>query len=70
MIKSKNELIYIIRQVIGEEESDGFYTPVQYNGEQIKVPNFLFKDAPSKYPEIRISPFLRDEQVSDRKSVV
>lgn len=65
MIKSKNELIYIIRQVIGEEESDGFYTPVYYNGEHIKVPNFLFKDSPSKYPEIRISPFLRDEQVSN-----
>ena len=65
MIKSKNELIYIIRQVIGEEESDGFYTSIHYNGETIKVPNFLFKDAPSQYPEIRISPFLKDEQVSN-----
>lgn len=64
MIKSKNELIYIIRQVIGNEESDGFYTYVNYNDEIIKVPNYLFKDAPSEYPEIRISPFLEDKEVT------
>lgn len=62
MVKSKNELIRIIRQVIGEERADGFFTPVSYNGEMIEVPNFLFKDAPSVYPEIRISPFLEDNQ--------
>lgn len=64
MVKSQNELIYTIRQVIGEEESDGFFTYIDYNNEIIKVPNYLFKDAPSEYPEIRISPFLRDEQTS------
>ena len=65
MVKSKNELIYIIRQVIGHEESDGFYTYVNYNNDIIKVPNFLFKDAPAEYPEIRISPFLKDETISN-----
>lgn len=64
MVQSKNEVIYIIRQIIGEEKSDGFYTPVEYNNDLIEVPNFLFKDAPAEYPEIRISPFLEDEQVS------
>ena len=64
MIKSKNEVIYIIRQIIGNEKSDGFYTPVEYNGKIIEVPNFLFKDAPAKYPEIRISPFLEDNEES------
>lgn len=59
-MKDRNELIYRIRQIIGEEEEDGFYTPVKYNDEVIKVPNYLFKDGPSKYPEIRISPFLSD----------
>ena len=59
-MKDKNELIYRIRQIIGEEKEDGFYTPVKYNDEVIQVPNYLFKDGPSKYPEIRISPFLSD----------
>lgn len=69
MIKSKNELIYIIRQVIGHEEVDGFYTPVEYNNEIIKVPNYLFKDAPAEYPEIRISPFLEDKQITHSKHI-
>ena len=59
-MKDRNELIYRIRQIIGEEEEDGFYTSVKYNDEVIKVPNYLFKDGPSEYPEIRISPFLSD----------
>lgn len=59
-IKDKNELIYRIRQIIGDEKADGFYTSVQYNDQIIDVPNFLFKDGPAKYPEIRISPFLAD----------
>ena len=59
-MKDRNELIYRIRQIIGEEKEDGFYTPVKYNDEIIQVPNFLFKDGPSEYPEIRISPFLSD----------
>ena len=59
-MKDRNELIYRIRQIIGEEKEDGFYTPVQYNDNIIQVPNYLFKDGPSEYPEIRISPFLSD----------
>lgn len=63
-MKDKNELIYRIRQIIGDEKEDGFYTPVKYNDEIIQVPNFLFKDGPAEYPEIRISPFLSDRQKS------
>ena len=59
-MKDRNELIYRIRQIIGEEKEDGFYTPVKYNDSVIQVPNYLFKDGPSEYPEIRISPFLSD----------
>lgn len=60
-MKDRNELIYRIRQIIGDEKEDGFYTPVKYNDEIINVPNFLFKDGPAKYPEIRISPFLTNQ---------
>ena len=63
-MKNRNELIYRIRQIIGNEEEDGFYTPVLYNNKTIKVPNTLFKDGPVQYPEIRISPFLRESQKS------
>ena len=59
-MKDRNELIYRVRQIIGEEKEDGFYTHVQYNGENIDVPNLLFKDGPIQYPEIRISPFLTE----------
>lgn len=59
-MKDRNELIYRIRQIIGVEKEDGFYTPVEYNGEIIEVPNFLFRDGPAEYPEIRISPLLSD----------
>ena len=60
-MKDKNELIRLIRQIIGDEEADGFYTSVNYNNEIIKVPNYLFKDGTADYPEIRISPFLSNE---------
>lgn len=63
-IKDKNELIYRIRQIIGDEKEDGFYTPVKFNDEIVQVPNFLFKDGPAKYPEIRISPFLSNRSKS------
>jgi hypothetical protein len=59
-MKNRNELIYRIRQIIGDEKEDGFYTSVNYNDKIIKVPNYLFKDGPAEYPEIRISPFLSD----------
>ena len=59
-MKDRNELILRIRQIIGDEKEDGFYTPVKSQGDVIEVPNYLFKDGPSEYPEIRISPFLRD----------
>lgn len=63
-MRNKNELIYYIRQVIGEEAIDGFYTLIEDKDEIIKVPNYLFKDGKAEYPEIRISPFVRDEHVS------
>ena len=63
-MKDRNELIYRIRQIIGDEKEDGFYTPVSYNGESIDVPNLLFKDGPIQYPEIRVSPFLTESQKS------
>ena len=59
-MKNRNELIRLIREIIGEEKEDGFYTPVQYNDNVVNVPNFLFKDGASEDPEIRISPFLSD----------
>lgn len=67
-MKSKNQLIYLVRNMIGEDEPDGFYTPVETIDGVIKVPNYLFKDAPAEYPEIRISPFISDvEQIRPRK---
>lgn len=67
-MKSRNQLIYLVRNMIGEDEPDGFYTPVETMNGVIKVPNYLFKDAPAEYPEIRISPFISDiEQVRPRK---
>ncbi len=57
-MKDENELIYRIRQIIGDETENGFYTPVKYNDTIVQVPNYLFKDGPSEYPEIRITPFL------------
>lgn len=63
-MKDKNELIYLIRQIIGDEEEDGFYTSVKWNNEIVKVPNYLFKDGTAQYPEIRISPFISDRNAS------
>ena len=63
-MKNRNELIKLIRCIIGDETEDGFYTPVIWNDKNINVPNFLFKDGPAEYPEIRISPFLSDTQAS------
>jgi len=63
-MNSKNRLIYLIRSIIGEDEPSGFFTYVKNNGEIIKVPNYLFKDAPAEYPEIRISPFIRDVEAT------
>ena len=68
-MKSKNELIYYVRQIIGKEGIDGFYTTVFDENEKIKVPNFLFKDGNAIYPEIRITPFVRDEEVSHQIKV-
>lgn len=63
-MNSKNKLIYLVRSIIGEDEPTGFFTYVKNNGEIIKVPNYLFKDAPAEYPEIRISPFIRDTEAT------
>ena len=63
-MKDRNELIRLVRQIIGEEKEDGFYTSIDYNNQIINVPNYLFKDGTAEYPEIRISPFLSDEKTS------
>lgn len=63
-MKGRNELIRLIRNIIGDEKEDGFYTSITWNNKKIEVPNFLFKDGPAKYPEIRISPFLTNKQAS------
>ena len=63
-MKDRNELIRLVRQIIGDEKADGFYTSVVYNEQVIQVPNFLFKDGTSEYPEIRISPFISDTSTS------
>ena len=63
-MKDRNELIRLVRQIIGDEKEDGFYTSLEYNNEIIQVPNYLFKDGTANYPEIRISPFLSDEATS------
>ena len=59
-MNSKNKLIYLIRSIIGKDEPSGFFTYIKNNDQVVKVPNFLFKDAPAEYPEIRISPFISD----------
>lgn len=59
-MRTKNQLIYFVRQILGEEETRGFYTHVRHGDKIVKVPNYLFKDAPAEYPEIRISPFISD----------
>lgn len=59
---TRNELIYSIRSIIGDDEPSGFFTKVQNGKEVYKVPNYLFKDAPAEYPEIRISPFISEQQ--------
>ena len=58
---TRNELIYSIRSIIGDDEPSGFFTKVQNGKEIYKVPNYLFKDAPAEYPEIRISPFISEQ---------
>ena len=66
-MKTKNQLIYLVRQIIGQEETTGFYTDVINNNKLYKVPNYLFKDAPAEYPEVRISPFIADVEVTAQK---
>ena len=42
-MKSRNQLIYLVRNMIGEDEPDGFYTPVETMNGVIKVgPNSLY----------------------------
>lgn len=66
-MRSKNKLIYLVRQIIGQEATTGFYTDVVNNNKLYKVPNYLFKDAPAEYPEIRISPFVEDVSVTAQR---
>ena len=65
-MRRKNQLIRFVREIIGEEEPRGFFTHVRHNNKIIKVPNFLFKDAPAEYPEIRISPFIADVEETNQ----
>lgn len=60
-MKNRNQVIYTIRQMLGDDRPNGFILDVNEN---LSVPNFLFKDAPAEYPEIRITPFLVDEQIA------
>lgn len=62
-MQNRNELIRCVRNIIGDERPDGFYTSVLWNHKNIDVPNFLFKDGTTQYPEIRISPFLHDTTI-------
>ena len=59
-MKNRNELIRIFREICGEETDEGFFLTVS----DIKVPNFINKDDPAEYPEIRITPFLSDKYVT------
>ena len=59
---TRNKLIYSVRSIIGEDETKGFFTPVKNNNKIIQVPNYLFKDAPAEYPEIRISPLISETE--------
>lgn len=66
-MKDDNQLIYSLRQILGEEELTGFYLHVPIDDEnEIKVPNFLFKDAPAQYPEIRLSKLHREKKIQQR----
>lgn len=53
-MKNQNEVIYTIREILGDETPMGFSLYI----DDIEVPNYLFKDGTSEYPEIRISPFI------------
>lgn len=66
---TRNELIYSVRSIIGEDETDGFFTYVNNASQTYKVPNYLFKDAPAEYPEIRISPFMSDTEETVAKHI-
>ena len=68
-MKTKNKIIRLIREIIGEEEPKGFFTHVRHNNQIVKVPNFLFKDAPAEYPEIRISPFITDVEETNQVNI-
>ena len=69
-MRTKNQLIRFVREIIGEEEPKGFFTHVRHNHKNVKVPNYLFKDAPAEYPEIRISPFIKDVEETNQRRLV
>jgi hypothetical protein len=58
-MKTRNEVIYSVREIIGDETPEGFFTILD---DGTKVPNYLFKDGKSIYPEIRISPFIDNQE--------
>ena len=59
MFYNKNDVIYTIREVCGDEAPDGFYLTID---DDTKVPNYLYQDGKSEYPEIRISPFITNAE--------
>ena len=59
-----NQLIYTVRQILGDEHPNGFFLPINYQNKIIEVPNYIFKDSKAQYPEIRITPLVTDNQVS------
>lgn len=56
-MKNRNGLIRLFREICGEKTPDGFFLNINDN---LKVPNFVDKEEPVEYPEIRITPFLSD----------
>lgn len=65
-MKDKTQLIHNTRTILGDETPKGFFLSV----EDSKIPNFLQKDDPTTYPEIRITPFITDEYITKTEKKV
>lgn len=59
-METKNEVIKLFREICGTEKQNGYYLKIDKN---IEVPNYIDKDEPVEYPEIRITPFLLDTEI-------
>ena len=60
-MNNKNELIYSVREVLGDETDTGFILTCDTG---LEVPNFLNKDGNIQYPEIRIFPFISNKKLT------